>query len=425
MLAINPNEPQFRDERECPYCAERILKKVRVCKHCGRDVEPLVTTHAPAQAPPPARSPTAEDVPGGCSATGYSGAVLSSHTEIRQLREVARRFMQQHVDPMQDPEFFLASVPFGWRPRVVAINRGGEIAGIMYAMERVFAGIPSGIVCADGGLSSPLLGHPCHRQVLFRVAVESLLAHPRIGSVCLVVPQDSDDFDSVKQVADRTGLQVRYSGVLPHDSNLWKKHGHLALPGTYEEFLKGLGYTTRHNFRYYRRRFEAAGHRLVERLSTDALHSAVSCLAPKTKHYDEATRVRLETQLNVVATTDRQLAMGLRHQSGEWLSVVAGWYRPRGAVLYFQCNNDQEFGQYSLSLVLRGYLIEHLVRQKLEELVIWWGSGPPLSRYVTYVPAIMTRFDELTLWWRVTRRMIATAGPRLPKRWAEAARWFA
>ena len=27
-----------RDERECPYCAERILKRARVCKHCGREV---------------------------------------------------------------------------------------------------------------------------------------------------------------------------------------------------------------------------------------------------------------------------------------------------------------------------------------------------------------------------------------------------
>jgi len=30
-----------RDERECPFCAEMILKKARVCKHCGRDVEPI------------------------------------------------------------------------------------------------------------------------------------------------------------------------------------------------------------------------------------------------------------------------------------------------------------------------------------------------------------------------------------------------
>jgi Double zinc ribbon len=41
------------EERECPYCAERILKMARVCKHCGRDVEPLAGTGIAAQAPSP------------------------------------------------------------------------------------------------------------------------------------------------------------------------------------------------------------------------------------------------------------------------------------------------------------------------------------------------------------------------------------
>ena len=31
-----------REERDCPYCAERILTKAKVCKHCGREVKPLV-----------------------------------------------------------------------------------------------------------------------------------------------------------------------------------------------------------------------------------------------------------------------------------------------------------------------------------------------------------------------------------------------
>jgi uncharacterized membrane protein YdbT with pleckstrin-like domain len=35
-----PAEP--RVERDCPYCAERILARARVCKHCGRDVTPVV-----------------------------------------------------------------------------------------------------------------------------------------------------------------------------------------------------------------------------------------------------------------------------------------------------------------------------------------------------------------------------------------------
>jgi uncharacterized membrane protein YdbT with pleckstrin-like domain len=40
--AARPPEPEgARVERECPYCAERILARARVCKHCGRDVVPV------------------------------------------------------------------------------------------------------------------------------------------------------------------------------------------------------------------------------------------------------------------------------------------------------------------------------------------------------------------------------------------------
>jgi hypothetical protein len=36
----NPAPAQAGVERDCPWCAERILKQARVCKHCGRDVPP-------------------------------------------------------------------------------------------------------------------------------------------------------------------------------------------------------------------------------------------------------------------------------------------------------------------------------------------------------------------------------------------------
>ena len=35
-----------RVERECPWCAEPILAKARACKHCLRQVEPLVHPEA-------------------------------------------------------------------------------------------------------------------------------------------------------------------------------------------------------------------------------------------------------------------------------------------------------------------------------------------------------------------------------------------
>jgi uncharacterized membrane protein YdbT with pleckstrin-like domain len=33
-----------REERDCPFCAERILARAKLCKHCGREVEPLAAT---------------------------------------------------------------------------------------------------------------------------------------------------------------------------------------------------------------------------------------------------------------------------------------------------------------------------------------------------------------------------------------------
>ncbi|HEY7569328.1 MAG TPA: PH domain-containing protein [Gemmatimonadaceae bacterium] len=43
MAAPAPaNESGPREERDCPYCAERILARAKVCKHCGRDVQPSV-----------------------------------------------------------------------------------------------------------------------------------------------------------------------------------------------------------------------------------------------------------------------------------------------------------------------------------------------------------------------------------------------
>ncbi len=38
--AASAGDREPRLERECPYCAERILARARVCKHCGRDVVP-------------------------------------------------------------------------------------------------------------------------------------------------------------------------------------------------------------------------------------------------------------------------------------------------------------------------------------------------------------------------------------------------
>jgi hypothetical protein len=41
-------EVEARDERECPHCAERILTRAKLCKHCGREVAPVMPWDASA-----------------------------------------------------------------------------------------------------------------------------------------------------------------------------------------------------------------------------------------------------------------------------------------------------------------------------------------------------------------------------------------
>lgn len=41
MAELKASNEASKPERECPYCAESILAKAKVCKHCGNDVEPI------------------------------------------------------------------------------------------------------------------------------------------------------------------------------------------------------------------------------------------------------------------------------------------------------------------------------------------------------------------------------------------------
>jgi hypothetical protein len=343
--------------------------------------------------------------------------------EIRQLKNAARRLMQQD-DPMLDPEFFLASLTKGWAPRVVAVHKSGDLVGIVYGRERIISGVPTGIVYADGSLGGMFLGNPADQQDAIRAAMETLFAFPRIRGVRLRVLRCSRELEAIRQLVASRSLDVQYSPLEHDDSPLWKYHAHLALDDTYDQFLKRLGSTTRHNFRYYRRRFEAAGHTFIEHLSVEELRSVALELGPKSKYASPVRQMFIERDLKVVAATRRPLAVGLKHHSGEWLSVIGGWYRPEGAVLCFQCNNELDFGGDSLSIVLRAYLIELLIRQGLKELVIWADTRPPLSRYVSYAPTIGIRLDIPTFSWRVARSLISTVTPHLPKRLAAAAQWI-
>lgn len=37
----SPERTELREERECPFCAERVLVRARICRFCGRELPPI------------------------------------------------------------------------------------------------------------------------------------------------------------------------------------------------------------------------------------------------------------------------------------------------------------------------------------------------------------------------------------------------
>jgi hypothetical protein len=345
---------------------------------------------------------------------GYSAAVLSSATDIQRLKPSVVRAIPQN-DILFDPEFFLSSLSREWGPKVVALYSGNELAGIVYAKESIVSGLRLGVVYADLSFGSVPIGDFIQRQDTFRIALETALASPGIRGMRLRVLRGSPELAAVREIVASRRFDTHFSRV--------KDHAVLPLPGSYELLLQSLGSTTRHNFRYYRRRFEAAGHTYLESLSMDELRSAAYYLEPRcTLPCRPGSTERI---LRMVATANRKLIVGLKHKNGEWLSVIGGLYRPGAGVLFLQLNNDRCFPRDSLSVVLRAYLLETLIRQGMKEFIIWAGTGRPLSRYATSVPTLGVFLDRPDYGWRLMRRTISQLGPWLPKRLRPDARWIA
>jgi hypothetical protein len=345
---------------------------------------------------------------------GYSAAVLSSAAEIRSLQPLVRRPLLQN-DIMREPEFFLASVSEGWAPRVVVVRHGSELGGVVCAKERILPGPRLGVMYADLTFGCTLLGNPLQQQDIFVTALKMLLASPGTRGIRLRVRRRSPELAAVRKLIASSRLDVHFSRV--------KDHASLSLPGTYEQLLLSFGYTTRHNFRYYRRRFETAGHIYLDKLSLDELRLAALYLAPKCSKPSQPHSI--ERLVKMTTTADRPLAVGLKHRNGEWLSIIGGVYRPTSGVLLLQLNNDREFPRDSLSVVLRGYLLESLIHQGMKEFIIWAGTSEPLSRYVTRIPTLGIYLDSPKYTWRFVRGLVSKFGPWLPTQLKEDASWIA
>lgn len=347
-------------------------------------------------------------IPSQCA--GVFSAEVWSSADIGQLAGEVRRIMPQ-CPALLDPGVFLASLSSGSIPRVLVVRCGPEIVGVVCVKERKIAGIPIGLIYAEGTLGGLVLAETANREAVLHVALEKLLALRRVQGLRLLVQPDGYELKVAHDLAMSMGLSFCQ---VPFHSN----HVRLPLPASYEVFLDSLRRRTRRNFRYCRKQFAAAGHRYVPRISTAEIRAAADRLKEKCR-FKTSTR-DLERVWKWIASVDRPFACGLRSRHGELLSVTAGFYDSMGATMLLQLNDDMDFERDSMSLILRGYLIESLIQDGVPNLFFWGGVGGPLKRYAEDIPGILVFLNPASSGWQMARSLVRILAPKR----LQAYRWW-
>ncbi len=163
---------------------------------------------------------------------------------------------------------------------------------------------------------------------------------------------------------------------------------YLPLYRTFDRTLARIGQRTRSNLRYYRRRSELdLGCRFVAEVEIsreDFLAFNRECTYAVT---DELAAWRFET----LRTLPNTMLRGVADRSGRWLSLVGMRGNGRFVEIDWQMNRA-DLPLYSLSTVMRSYLIEHEIGRGTTRLYIEGGTPQPIGRSF-----LKERVAELTL----------------------------
>jgi hypothetical protein len=336
----------------------------------------------------------------------WTTLIVSSPPEILKLEPFVRSVAPDRG--MLSPSFFLASVrPQDWRPRVVVVTKGRRLAGVFYAKERFVSGMGTRLAFVDDSLEAMVAASPAEADEVTSCAVRALTN--RMLGVRLLVARDRVPFLSGIQHA----AELRFRPG--------KRHTHLALPESFDEFLAILGPRSRRNFRYYRRKSEQAGNQFSCWADCSEFSAASRQLLPRAAF--GGAQEDLERCLAMIKTMPSRIMVGLRRSSGEWISLAGGWQEGTRAVIILQLN-DRGLTRESLSVVLRSYLVEELINRGVRELVFWAGSSAPLSEYAYSPDQCMVSIDSRSLAWRLVQKATAVLTKLAPSASGEWKEWL-
>jgi hypothetical protein len=300
--------------------------------------------------------------------------ILSTVEDVARLAPQAERLARSsHPQPnaTHTPAYYLPRLGASRRPRVVACYEEGELTGVLYADELCILGTPTGWAFGGDHCGRGLvLAAPEREAEVVAAASEHLLAHG-IHAIRFYWRASGREVIPV--------LPLRQKGIKVWCKSLYREEGDwLPLAESFEEFLKRLGSHTRRNIRYYRRKLEELGYRYEPALSEEEYLSAVERLNAITDYPTEPERELRDQRF--FEQFGKPIRSGLRAPGGELVSVVGGVVS--GAHLHVLTQlNDLALRKLSVSLVLRGYIIEDLIQRGFASIHFVNGASPMLGRF--------------------------------------------
>lgn len=243
-----------------------------------------------------------------------------------------------------------------------------DLLGTLLVYEYSVAGLRSGLFTTnDRSGRTSLIAAPDLRSTLVSFAAAWLIergAHLVMLSVAAGLDEDRSSGKPHLNTAIPSRWATRTRSI-PH---------FLPLRSTFDETLAQIGQRTRSNMRYYRRRAEkdlgcvfhpemSMTRRELTAFNRDCMYAVPNRVA--------CWRLRTLHQLS------EPVLMGLRDRDGRLISLIGGRRLGKSTEVLWQMNRS-DLPQYSLSLVLRTYLLEHEIARGVERFYIEGGSSHPI-----------------------------------------------
>ncbi len=315
--------------------------------------------------------------------------LLRSRESVAALRGAVARLIAD-VLPQPDasltPDYFLAGLEPNEKPQVVACFESGNLVGVLYAAELYVIGVRTGFIFGGDQMGRGLvLAAPDQEQTIFAAACAFLLDNGQHAMRLNWTPQ--------LPIADENIRLPQHSARMQRKLDVHPEGDWLRLEPTYEKFLARMGPHTRRNLRYYRRKVEGIGFTYSGALAPGEISDALESLNQVADYPISQARINRDRRFFEAFGTP--VIAGLRDSRGHFISLVTGFTSGEHLHILTQLNGEgEELRKLSLSLVLRGYLIEEFIQRGFTAVHFIHGSSPMLGRFCDQVDLQVVAIDD-------------------------------